>query len=365
MKRLPLFLGLVMIAAAVSGISHASVIRHVPADYPTIQAALNASTFDDVVLVAPGTYAENLTIGPAQNSVALRSEAGAAVTFIDGQQLDRVINCFQVGSATSIEGFSIIHGRVGPNDTGGGLRLYQAHIRFVDNIVRDNLAGAGAGLFVDESHAELIGNQIFDNQALATGGGIYCDHFSHALIERNIIVGNTAGHHGGGISIWHGSRTRIVGNTILDNESTLNGGGVHITRNAHPSVSRNIIAFNGLGNGIHLDDLESTVLLDCNDFWSNSPANYAGVPDQTGMDGNISGDPLFCNLPLRDFTLDETSPCAPDNSPAGCGLIGALDVGCGITAVEAATWGGIKARHLAERALPVAAKSAKDATAGN
>jgi parallel beta-helix repeat protein len=362
MKRLPVSLGVVMIAAAVSGLAHAApVIRHVPADYPTIQSALNASVFNDVVLVAPGTYLENLTIGPAQNSVVLRSEAGAEVTTIDGQQLDRVINCFQVGSATSIEGFSIIHGRVGPNDTGGGLRLDQAHIRFVDNIVRDNVAGAGAGVFVDESQVQLIGNQIVDNQALASGGGIYLDHFSHALIEGNIIVGNTSGHHGGGISIWNGSRPRIVGNTILDNESALNGGGVHITRNAHPSVSRNIIAFNGRGNGIHLDDVESTVLLDCNDAWSNAPANYAGIPDHTGMDGNISEDPLFCDLAGRDFRLDERSPCAPDNSPAGCGLIGALDVGCGITAVEAATWGGIKARHLTERAVPAKTAEVKAA----
>ena len=42
------------------------------------------------------------------------------------------------------------------------------------------------------------------------------------------------------------------------------------------------------------------------------------------------------------LTLDEASPCAPANS-GGCGLIGALPVGCGATAVEPATWGGIKA----------------------
>jgi pectin methylesterase-like acyl-CoA thioesterase len=40
---------------------HATVIR-VPADFATIQAAINASANGDTVLVAPGTYYENLNL---------------------------------------------------------------------------------------------------------------------------------------------------------------------------------------------------------------------------------------------------------------------------------------------------------------
>jgi hypothetical protein len=53
-----------------------------------------------------------------------------------------------------------------------------------------------------------------------------------------------------------------------------------------------------------------------------------------GVDGNISADPLLCDAANGDYRLDAASPCAPLNSPAGCGLIGALDVGCGITAID-------------------------------
>src|SRR5688500_9369364 len=107
MQRLPVVSCVVMILAVAAGAAHAtSVIRHVPADFPTIQSALSASTNGDIVLVAPGTYFEHLTIGPAQDGVALRSEAGPEVTIIDGQQTGRVINCIQVGSNTTIEGFS-------------------------------------------------------------------------------------------------------------------------------------------------------------------------------------------------------------------------------------------------------------------
>jgi hypothetical protein len=73
----------------------------------------------------------------------------------------------------------------------------------------------------------------------------------------------------------------------------------------------------------------------CNDVWSNNRGNYGGdSPDLTGIDGNISADPLFCNAQARDYTLDARSPCAPEHSPPGCGLIGAWPVVCGVTAVD-------------------------------
>ena len=49
---------------------------------------------------------------------------------------------------------------------------------------------------------------------------------------------------------------------------------------------------------------------------------------QLGIQGNFSADPLFCNAGAGDYTLAEASPCAPENSPAECGLIGAFPVAC-------------------------------------
>ena len=70
-----------------------AIVRAVPAAYPTINAALDASSPGDTVLVAPGTYTEAETRGapPFQitslaflvGGVVLVSEAGPSSTTLD------------------------------------------------------------------------------------------------------------------------------------------------------------------------------------------------------------------------------------------------------------------------------------------
>lgn len=324
-----------------------SVTRHVPADYPTIQQALNASGFGDIVLVAPGTYFENIVMSSQHDGVRLLSESGPEVTTIDAGQVDRVFRCSDVGSETQIVGFTLINGRAEPftpNNIGGGLSLYDADLLIQNNIIRDNFAEAAGGLYINYSSPTLLSNVIRDNEALGSGGGIYCDHYSAPRLERNIIARNRSGHYGGGVTIWETSSPQLINNTIVSNTASLNGGGVYVTRSSHPALTGNIIA-DSQGNGMHLADASSSVSMGCNDVWGNSPANYAGLPDGTGINGNISDDPRFCDLANFDLRIDESSPCAAPNSPPGCGLIGALGVGCGPIAVESTTWGGIKARY--------------------
>ena len=55
---------------------------HVPADQPTIQAAINAASNGDTVLVAPGTYLENINFNG--KSITVTSSGGPSVTIIDG-----------------------------------------------------------------------------------------------------------------------------------------------------------------------------------------------------------------------------------------------------------------------------------------
>jgi len=62
----------------------------------------------------------------------------------------------------------------------------------------------------------------------------------------------------------------------------------------------------------------------CNDWFKNGAGEIEGrVPG-----GDLSLDPMFCNPDSGDFRLGSTSPLA---DAAGCGRIGALDAGCGVT----------------------------------
>ncbi len=60
------------------------------------------------------------------------------------------------------------------------------------------------------------------------------------------------------------------------------------------------------------------------------------------LGNNIAADPEFCGPADGDFQVAASSPCANGNSPASCGQIGELGVGCGDTRVETLTWGHVK-----------------------
>ncbi len=76
-----------------AGLSYSATIN-VPADQSTIQAGIDAAVDGDTVLVAPGTYKENLSI--LNNSVFLVSSDGPSTTnleidFQDDEMIDLYI----------------------------------------------------------------------------------------------------------------------------------------------------------------------------------------------------------------------------------------------------------------------------------
>ncbi len=52
----------------------------------------------------------------------------------------------------------------------------------------------------------------------------------------------------------------------------------------------------------------ATVQMQYNDLYNPSGTNYVGLADATGVDGNISEDPLFFDMDSLDFRLDYDSP---------------------------------------------------------
>src|SRR6476620_2528465 len=88
--------------------SAASIIR-VPADQPTIQAAIAAASNGDTVQVAAGTYVESLNfLGKA---IRVTSEQGPDVTIIDGNGAGPVVLFASAeGRQSVLNGFTIRNG---------------------------------------------------------------------------------------------------------------------------------------------------------------------------------------------------------------------------------------------------------------
>ena len=153
-----------------------AVTRTVPTQFPTIQAALNASAAGDTVAVLPGTYVENLLI---QRAIVLRSTGGPAVTVIDGgnpanpdegstvKMFAGEVTGFDIRNGSGHISFQFPYARVG-----GGVYVYfSAAARCRETGFTTTLAtgerGNGAGVWAFGNVA-IRNNRIYRNRIEAT-----------------------------------------------------------------------------------------------------------------------------------------------------------------------------------------------------
>jgi hypothetical protein len=135
-----------------------AVQLHVPAQYSTIQSALDVAVGGDTVLVASGTYQECLSF-PLYNGVSLIG-AGSETTIIDAGQQSRAITLNSNYDqsvhydGTRISGFTIRNGYLSGN--GAGLFLNYANPILEDLVVVHNVAvgivASGGGLYAYQSY---------------------------------------------------------------------------------------------------------------------------------------------------------------------------------------------------------------------
>ncbi len=230
---------------------------------------------------------------------------GGAVT--NNTAIDRGAGIF-TGSGT-IELTDVVIGNNSPAPTatlltGGGLHLEATTVSLDGVVIEENSAQFGGGVsFQACPSISFVGSVVARNVGLLLGGSVY-------------LTGNTS--------------ATLANLTVAENHCANGGAGLYA--NATPlTLSNSIIAFNtggaSLSNGVHIAGAAAT--LSCNNVFGNANLNYSGIADQTGTNGNISLDPLFCDVAESDYRIQLGSPCAPAQSGA-CGLIGALEPGCDI-----------------------------------
>jgi len=184
--------------------------------FASIQAGINfATSADDSVSVAPGTYVENINFRGI--GIKVFGEQGAENTIIDGDSSGSVVT-FNSGEDTTtiLTGFTITNGYAFleyPDNNGGGILCEASSSPSLKNlIIRGNSAtGMGGGLLCTGS-SPIIENILISENAAYAGGGIFFSSYSNRAIKNLTITKNQ----GGGIySQW--SDLIFINTIVWDN----------------------------------------------------------------------------------------------------------------------------------------------------
>ncbi len=273
-------------------LSEAATIN-VPGDWPTIQQAIGASANGDVVLVAAGTYVENIDF--SGKAISVIGQKGPTVTIIDGNRTDSVV-IFQSGEGANsiLEGFCITNGQAAK---GAGIYCRNNSSPTIRrNLVKGNSANWGAGIYCSASSPTIKDNFVQANQAIS-GGGIHCWADADAIIVNNVILHNEADH-GAGIESEL-STPVIVNNTVTENHANVTGGGIWFV-GSDATVTNTIV----WGNSADFEDPEIHLSMG-----SNPVITYSDVGGGWPGTGNIDADPQFAESAIGDYHLTYNSPC--------------------------------------------------------
>lgn len=189
-----------------------------PADYNTIQAAVDASVDGDTIIVYPGVYVASAgeVVRLADHDVTLRSLEGADVTVIDGQGVSRGIVTGGGLSSTEVDGFTVTNCLTGGG--GGGLLVGSgSSITFLNMIVASNHAGnEGGGMNAGGAGVVTLNNCLFWNNSASNGAGVHC-HDSIMVASECRFEGNVASGVGGGVHNGDGMPLSIGGTSFCNN----------------------------------------------------------------------------------------------------------------------------------------------------
>ncbi|MFH1679451.1 MAG: right-handed parallel beta-helix repeat-containing protein [Candidatus Eisenbacteria bacterium] len=315
-------------ATVTIGVARRPRTWRVPGDAPSIAEGLLLAAAKDTVEIECGTYHESgLVMKPG---VALRSETGSfdCVT-IDADSLGPCLTGAGLESTTAVVGITFTGG-LSPG--GGGVVFTDAdplirRCRFIGNVSTTY----GGGLRINGGDP-LVSSCVFAENRAPSGAGVALFD-SDAIVESCLVVGNVGSVSSAGIRTAGGNpsirRTTFAENTLTS------GFGVCLYVVGGIASLENVLLASNVGNAPVYCTAAGDVTLACSDVYGNSGGDYVHcLFGMNGVDGNFSGDPLFCrwNAP-EPYSLDAASPCAPLNQPS-CGLVGAFGVGCTVTGAE-------------------------------
>ncbi len=277
----------------------------VPDQAPTIQSAMDSCVTGDVVIIQSGIYEDCTHLSNGAFHIAVLP-SGVSVRGATGDPADVVLDagflgrCFEIRDNTedfSIEDITMRRGKAfSPLGKGGAV-----FAMFSDPVFR---------------------NCVFDSNYAEFGGGAISAGYGNLTVENCVFYGNQTDGIGAAVQVSH-TPTTITGSTIYGSR----GAAIHYATD-EITLEQCLIVSGDAEALVQNLGSDPDPVLTCTNIFDNNEDYSDFFSNLLGQAGNISEDPLFCNPLFGDLHLYVVSPCAPENSGT-CGLIGALDVGCG------------------------------------
>ncbi len=190
--------GMLPVKLEASATRDPQIIR-VPLNFTSIQAAVNNATSGDTVVLAPGTYQENLILN---KSIALVGE-DRNTTIIDGSNAQIVISI--TSDNVTVQDLTVTKSVHGPDDLGISVEN-AAGVSVIQVIITGTATGIGMRFCTNS----IFSNNIITNNTVV---GITCYYSGRNFFSKNAVYGNSIG-----ILVYTSSSNVFVANTLSNNE---------------------------------------------------------------------------------------------------------------------------------------------------
>jgi hypothetical protein len=275
---------LVTVAMLCAAAGHASAaVINVPADQPTIQDAIVAAVNGDEIVVAPGSYGEQLDF--LGKDIIVRSSGGATLTtIVGGSENAPLVRIASGETGATLEGFTLT-GASNATGDGGAFEIIDSGATIRNCLVTLNTTTefGGAGAAISGGTVTFTSTTFLSNASSnGNGSALLIVNGSDVTLNNCTVIGNgdASGSGVSGAIYVEGSVLSVNGGTFSGNftsggglggaisgilESTLNVSGAAFTGNQTPD--------GGSGGGIYADD--STITIATSTFSGNSGAIFA------------------------------------------------------------------------------------------
>lgn len=285
----------------------------VPADAPTIQAAIDRARPGDVIRVAPGDYAPidfrgkdvAILADIARIPAVIRASDRVAVRCAGGESWHARLVGFDIAGAVVCDGASptLERNRIEPGaaTTGPGVEIRGTAAR--PTLLGNRITGwPGAGVAIVDASPTLRANRIANNRGgVSVRGGT-------TRSAQNEIVENR-GPFGG--LVVDGATVSSTNDVFADNETSGAGGGARVVRGTlrlvHATVARNRASTRG--GGLAATGDAAAIAIARTIVAGNRAPAAAQTDGVTAHDSLVQdGDPGFVAIDEGDFRLAATSP---------------------------------------------------------